>query len=104
MVRTSAALCGSPAPGCETETQSAALPALMANPGKRKLRIRLKASTVYYLVHDMTKPFDSIPVLSLPLKMRFGDAWAEVDAGAITIGLHPAEGHRQAQQGGGGTV
>ena len=57
---------------------------------------------IYYYVSDMDKAIKFYTeVLGLPLKVRFENHWAEVDAGPITIGLHPAEGKPKK---GGGTI
>ena len=66
---------------------------------------KLNASTVYYFVKDMDRAIKFYTeVLNLPLKVRYDDHWAEVDAGTITIGLHPTEAGKEAKDGGGGTV
>ena len=68
--------------------------------GKKKQR--LKAAQVYYYVSNMDAAIKFYTeVLGLPLRIRFGDHWAEVDAGPITIGLHPTEGGKKPKPGGG---
>lgn len=65
----------------------------------------MKAATVYYDVQDLGRSIRFYTeVIGLALKFRFGDRWAEVDAGPISIGLHPTENGEPVAQGGGGTV
>jgi glyoxylase I family protein len=65
----------------------------------------MRAATVYYHVSDLDRAVQFYTtVLGLPLKHRFGSRWAEVDAGPITIGLHPTEDGKAVATGGGGTV
>src|SRR5687767_7791716 len=65
----------------------------------------LKASTVFFDVQDMDRALKFYTeVLGLPQKIRFGNNWAEVDAGSISIGLHPTEDGRPVEQSGGGVV
>jgi predicted enzyme related to lactoylglutathione lyase len=65
----------------------------------------IKAAQVYYYVSDMDKAIQFYTeTLGLPLKIRFDNYWAEVDAGPITIGLHPTEDGKKPKQGGGGTI
>jgi predicted enzyme related to lactoylglutathione lyase len=65
----------------------------------------LSAAQVYYYVSDMDKAVKFYTeTLGLPLRVRFENHWAEVDAGPITIGLHPTEDGKKPKQGGGGTV
>src|SRR5689334_7847430 len=65
----------------------------------------LQAVQVYYYVKNMDIAVKFYTeVLGLPLKIRFENYWAEVDAGPITIGLHPTEDGKKPKQGGGGTV
>lgn len=71
----------------------------------KKNKHKLKAAQVYFYVKDMDRAVKFYTeTLGLPLRIRFDNHWAEVDAGPITIGLHPTEGGRKAKQGGGGTV
>jgi catechol 2,3-dioxygenase-like lactoylglutathione lyase family enzyme len=64
----------------------------------------MRAATVFYYVTDFERALTFYTeVLGLPLKHRFGNQWAEVDAGPITIGLHPTE-DGDAIEPGGGTV
>lgn len=66
---------------------------------------KLKAATVFFDVEDMDRALTFYrDVLGLPEKIRFGNNWAEVDAGTISIGLHPTEAGAPAAQGGGGIV
>ena len=52
----------------------------------------LKATTAFYDVQDMDRAVKFYTeTLGFPLKVRFGNNWAEVDAGSISIGLHPTE-------------
>lgn len=52
----------------------------------------LKATTAFYYVQNMDRAVKFYTeTLGFPLKVRFGDHWAEVDAGSISIGLHPTE-------------
>src|SRR5258705_586583 len=63
----------------------------------------LSATMIYYYVSDMDKAIRFYTeVLGLPLKVRFENHWAEVDAGPITIGLHPTGGSKPKK--GGGTI
>ena len=63
----------------------------------------LTATMIYYYVSDMDKAIKFYTeVLGLPLKVRFENHWAEVDAGPITIGLHPTGGSKPKK--GGGTI
>ena len=53
---------------------------------------RLSATTAFYNVQDMDRAIKFYTEkLGFPLKVRFGNNWAEVDAGSISIGLHPTE-------------
>jgi len=62
----------------------------------------LTASMIYYYVTDMDRAIKFYTeVLALPLKVRFENHWAEVDAGPITIGLHPTDSPPKQ---GGGTI
>jgi predicted enzyme related to lactoylglutathione lyase len=63
---------------------------------------KLKASCVYYYVSDMDRAVDFYTkTLALPLRVRFENYWAEVEAGPITIGLHPTEDGKKPAAGGG---
>ncbi len=65
----------------------------------------LRATTVFYNVSNMDRAVDFYTkTLGFPLKVRFGNNWAEVDAGSITIGLHPVEESDSVQPNGGATV
>jgi catechol 2,3-dioxygenase-like lactoylglutathione lyase family enzyme len=64
----------------------------------------MRAATVYYYVSDLDRALQFYTsVIGLKLKHRFGARWAEVEAGPITIGLHPSDG-KPVAVGGGGTV
>ena len=66
---------------------------------------RMRLATVYDCVQDLDRALQFYTdVLGLPLKHRFGDRWAEVEAGSVTIGLHPVEEGEQVQGEGGGTA
>lgn len=55
-----------------------------------KKKQKLKTSSVYYYIRDMDKAVEFYTnTLGLPLKVRFDNNWAEVDAGTITIGFIP---------------
>ncbi len=65
----------------------------------------LKATTAFYDVQNMDRAVKFYTEkLGFPLKVRFGDHWAEVDAGSISIGLHPTEGGAPVSSDGGATV
>ncbi len=64
-----------------------------------------KATTAFYDVQDMDRAVKFYTeTLGFPLKVRFGDNWAEVDAGSISIGLHPTEDGAPVSSDGGATV
>ena len=66
---------------------------------------KLQAVQVYYYVKNMDNAVKFYTeIMGLPLKIRFENHWAEVDAGPITIGLHPTEDGKKPKQGDGGTV
>lgn len=66
---------------------------------------KLKAATVYFEIQDMDRSIKFYTeVLGLPVKIRYGNHWAEVDAQTISIGLHPTEEGAPVQTGGGGVV
>lgn len=70
-----------------------------------KAKQQLKVAQVYYYVSNMDEAIKFYTeTLGLPLRIRFDDYWAEVDAGTITLGLHPTEDGKKPKQGGGGTV
>ena len=53
---------------------------------------RLNIGCVYYMVEDMERAVKFYTeVLGLPLVVRYGDDWAEVDGGSTRIGLHPTD-------------
>ncbi len=65
----------------------------------------MKLTTVFYYVRDMDRAVQFYTeVLGLPLEHRFGDNWAEVNAGPVTVGLHPVDEHDTVVAGGGGTA
>lgn len=65
----------------------------------------LKATTAFYDVQNMDRAVKFYTEkLGFPLKVRFGDNWAEVDAGSISIGLHPTEEGAPVSSDGGATV
>jgi predicted enzyme related to lactoylglutathione lyase len=65
----------------------------------------LKVTTAFYDVQDMDRAVKFYTeTLELPLKVRFENHWAEVDAGSISIGLHPTEDGAAVSQEGGATV
>ncbi|MGE4130388.1 MAG: VOC family protein [Bdellovibrionales bacterium] len=65
----------------------------------------LKATTAFYDVQNMDRAVQFYTEkLGFPLKVRFGDNWAEVDAGSISIGLHPTEDGAPVSTDGGATV
>jgi predicted enzyme related to lactoylglutathione lyase len=65
----------------------------------------LKATTAFYDVQNMDRAVKFYTeTLGFPLKTRFGDHWAEVDAGSISIGLHPTEDGASISGDGGATV
>src|SRR4051812_45508174 len=65
----------------------------------------LSIGCVYYYVTDMERSVRFYTrVLGLPLVVRYGDYWAEVDAGSTRIGLHPSDGKDTKPGPGGGTV
>ena len=65
----------------------------------------LKATTAFYDVQDMDRAVKFYTeTLGFPLKVRFGNHWAEVDAGSISIGLHPTEDGAPVSTDGGATV
>jgi predicted enzyme related to lactoylglutathione lyase len=67
-----------------------------------KKKQMLQATMVYYYVSDMEKAIKFYSdVLGLKLKVRFQNHWAELDAGPITIGLHPTEKGKKPKSGGG---
>lgn len=62
----------------------------------------LAIGCVYYMVKDMDRAVRFYTkTLGLPLVVRYGGDWAEVDAGSTRIGLHPTDGKVVP---GGGTV
>lgn len=64
----------------------------------------LIATTAFYNVQNMDRAVRFYTEkLGFPLKVRFGDNWAEVDAGSISIGLHPTE-EGAAVEGEGGAI
>ncbi len=64
----------------------------------------LRANMVVYQVQDMDRAVKFYTeMLGLPLKIRFENHWAEIDAGTISIGLHPTE-NEEAVSGEGGAV
>lgn len=70
-----------------------------------KKKSSLQAAQVYYYVSNMDRAVKFYTeILGLPLKIRFDNYWAEVNAGPITIGLHPTDDGKKPQQGGGGTI
>jgi catechol 2,3-dioxygenase-like lactoylglutathione lyase family enzyme len=51
------------------------------------------AANVTLMVADVNRAVEFYTrTLGLPLKQRFGDAWVEVQAPGVLIGLHPAGG------------
>ncbi len=65
----------------------------------------MKAIFVYYYVKDLDRAVRFYTeVLKLSLRFRDNGRWAEVDAGPISIGLHPTKKGQQVIGGGGGTV
>ena len=63
--------------------------------------MKLTATMIYYYVSDMDKAVAFYKdVMGFPVKVRFENHWAEMDAGPITIGLHPAEKGARPKQGG----
>jgi predicted enzyme related to lactoylglutathione lyase len=63
---------------------------------------KLEAAQVYYYVSNMDNAVKFYTeVLGLPLRVRYDNYWAEVEAGPITIGLHPTENGEKPTQGGG---
>lgn len=65
----------------------------------------LKATTVFYDVQDMDRAVRFYTEkLGFPLKVRFGNNWAEVDAGSVSIGLHPTEDSVPVSTEGGATI
>lgn len=65
--------------------------------------MRLQATMIYYYVSDMDKAIAFYnEVLGFPVKVRFENHWAEMDAGPVTIGLHPTGGTKPKK--GGGTI
>jgi len=67
---------------------------------------KLRATTAFYNVQNMDRAVRFYTeILEMPLKVRFGNNWAEVDAGSISIGLHPTEDEAPvASEEGGATV
>jgi len=66
---------------------------------------KLSAAQVYYYVSNMDKAVKFYTeTLGLPLRVRFDNHWAEVNAGPITIGLHPTDNGKKPKQGGGGII
>lgn len=64
-----------------------------------------RATTAFYDVQNMDRAVKFYTEkLGFPLKVRFGDHWAEVDAGSISIGLHPTEDGASVSSDGGATV
>lgn len=58
-----------------------------------KAKPPLAIGCVYYMVKDMGRAVDFYTkTLGLPLVCRYGNDWAEVDAGTTRIGLHPTDG------------
>ncbi|HEU4717699.1 MAG TPA: VOC family protein, partial [Bacteroidia bacterium] len=60
------------------------------------------ALQVYFYVRSMDRSVDFYTkTLGFPLRVRFGNFWAEVDAGPVTIGLHPGKkGKAKPEEGG----
>ena len=53
----------------------------------------LSVGCAYYMVKDMDRAVRFYTkTLGLPLVVRYGNDWAEVDAGSTRIGLHPTDG------------
>jgi lactoylglutathione lyase len=64
--------------------------------------MKLTATMIYYYVSDVDKAVAFYrDVMGFPVKVRFENHWAEMDAGPITIGLHPTEKGTKPNQGGG---
>ena len=66
---------------------------------------KLKATTVFFYVQNLDRALDFYTkTLGFPLKVRHADQWAEVNAGTISIGLHPLEEGESLPSDGGGTL
>ncbi len=66
---------------------------------------KLTATTVFFYVQNLDRAVDFYTnALGMPLKVRHGNHWAEVNAGTISIGLHPLEEGEIVNTEGGGTV
>lgn len=66
---------------------------------------KLRATTVFFYVENLDRAVDFYTnTLGLALKVRHGNNWAEVNAGTISIGLHPLEEGEKVSSEGGGTV
>lgn len=66
---------------------------------------KLVATTVFFYVENLDRAIDFYTnVLGLQLKVRHGSHWAEVNAGTISIGLHPLDAGEKVSGEGGGTV
>jgi catechol 2,3-dioxygenase-like lactoylglutathione lyase family enzyme len=66
---------------------------------------KLTATTVFFYVQNLDRAIDFYTnTLGMPLKVRHGNHWAEVNAGSISIGLHPLEEGESLSADGGGTV
>jgi predicted enzyme related to lactoylglutathione lyase len=64
--------------------------------------MKLTATMIYYYVSDMDRAIAFYNgVLGLPVSVRFENNWAEMDAGPVTIGLHPTENGGKPKKGGG---
>jgi catechol 2,3-dioxygenase-like lactoylglutathione lyase family enzyme len=65
----------------------------------------LRATTVFFYVENLDRAIDFYTnTLGLPLKVRHGNNWAEVNAGTISIGLHPLDEGETVSGDGGGTI
>ena len=66
---------------------------------------KLTATTVFFYVQNLDRAIDFYThTLGMPLKVRHGNHWAEVNAGNISIGLHPLEEGETLTGDAGGTV
>lgn len=67
--------------------------------------VKLRVSTAFfYVTHLEAAIAFYTQTLGLSLRARQGDRWAEVDAGSISIGLHPVEPGDEVDSDGGATL